>query len=136
MPARLTHSSRNVKGRGWHKKGYRERGYLYIQLKRSYAGFSRTHDVNEYSSITEFIRGLHRDLMGEDYVLRDGDALHYEFYAKRQLLVPSDARVNTILNGGETVYAKVFDDEGNEWIGDAMGGFEPKPKRKRRRAGE
>ncbi|KAK4959811.1 hypothetical protein LTR10_002699 [Elasticomyces elasticus] len=115
MPARLTHSSRNVKGRGWHKRGYRDHGELYIQLKRSYAGFSR-------------------DLMGEDYVLRDGDALHYEFYAKRQLLVPSDARVNTILDGGETVYAKVFDDEGNEWIGDAMGGFEPKPKR--RRAGE
>ncbi|KAK5686536.1 tyrosine protein phosphatase 1 [Elasticomyces elasticus] len=104
MPTRLTHSSRNVKGRGWHKKGYRERGYLYIQLKRSYAGFSRTHDVNEYSSITEFIH----DLMGEDYVLRDGDALHYEFYAKRQLLVPSDARVNTILDGGETVYAKII----------------------------
>ncbi|KAK5721873.1 hypothetical protein LTR15_006466 [Elasticomyces elasticus] len=113
MPARLTHSSRNVKGRGWHKKGYRERGYLYIQLKRSYAGFSH-------------------DLMGEDYVLRDGDALHYEFYARRQLLMPSDARVNAILDGGETVYAKVFDDEGNEWIGDATGGFEPK----RRRAGE
>ncbi|KAK4967960.1 hypothetical protein LTR42_010288 [Elasticomyces elasticus] len=134
MPARLTHSSRNVKGRGWHKRGYRDHGELYIQLKRSYAGFSREHSINEYHSITEFIRGLHRDLMGEDYVLRDGDALHYEFYAKRQLLVPSDARVNTILDGGETVYAKVFDDEGNEWIGDAMGGFEPKPKR--RRAGE
>ena len=45
------------------------------------------------------------DVTGEDPFLPDG--LHYEFYAKRQLLVPSDEMVKSILDGGETVYAKV-----------------------------
>lgn len=58
MPPRAL-SRRNVRGGGWHKRGYRERGELYIQLKRSYANFSRTHSVNENATITSFIEGLY-----------------------------------------------------------------------------
>lgn len=61
MPRARTLSRRNVRGRGWHKRGYREDGELYIQLKRSYAGFSREHSVNENATITEFIRNLYRE---------------------------------------------------------------------------
>lgn len=42
---------------------------------------------------------------GEEPVLPEG--LHYEFHAKRQLLVPSEVSVKSILDGGEMVYAKV-----------------------------
>ena len=44
-------------------------------------------------------------MAGEEPVLPEG--LHYEFHAKRQLLVPSEVSVKSILDGGEMVYAKV-----------------------------
>lgn len=42
---------------------------------------------------------------GEDPYLVEG--LHYEFYCKRRMLMPYDEMAKTILDGGETVYAKV-----------------------------
>ncbi|KAF2713819.1 hypothetical protein K504DRAFT_462301 [Pleomassaria siparia CBS 279.74] len=115
MPPVRTLSRRNVRGRGWHKKGYREGGNLFFQLKRTYANFSRTHEVNENETITNLILSMHGDIMGEDPGSLPED-LHYEFHFRRNCLYPSDDMVKTIMDGGETVYAKVFDDERNEYI--------------------
>ena len=60
MPRVRAWSRRNVRGRGWHKRGYRENGELFVQLKRSYAGFSREHSINENATITDLLQGLYR----------------------------------------------------------------------------
>ena len=55
-------------------------------------------------------QGLNADSMlaaveGEDPGLAEG--LHYRFYYRRRLLEPSEQMVRLIMDGGETVYAKV-----------------------------
>jgi len=119
-------SSRNVKGRGWHKKGYREYGQIYFQLKRSYANFSREFSVNENETIARLLDDLHSEssvqrsnkplrstltLCSPGQVSEEDpfppDHLHFCFYFRKELLEPSDALAKTILDGGETIYAKV-----------------------------
>ncbi|KAK9895644.1 hypothetical protein P389DRAFT_195776 [Cystobasidium minutum MCA 4210] len=106
-------SSRNCKGRGWHKAGYRENGNLFVQLKRGTYGFSRTHEVNEHDTMADFIHGMVSELMMEDGWCTLPKDWTIRFTAKRQTLDPeSDASVNSLLDGGETVTANIFDDEG------------------------
>ena len=49
-----------MRGRGWGKKGYRQNGELFFQLKRSFAAYSRQQTVNEYNSITDLLHEMER----------------------------------------------------------------------------
>ncbi|KAM3421325.1 hypothetical protein BST61_g1723 [Cercospora zeina] len=121
-------SRRNVRGRGWGKKGYRQDGELFFQLKRSFAAYSRQQTINEYNSICDLLRGMEQSLRGEDPgALPEG--LHYEVHLRRRLIEPSDDMVRTILDGGETVYAKVFDADGYKYEWDGGLQWYGKPKR-------
>ncbi|CAK1359294.1 unnamed protein product [Cercospora beticola] len=120
-------SRRNVRGRGWGKKGYRQDGELFFQLKRSYAAYSRQQTINKYNSITDLLRQMEQTVRGEDPGWLPED-LHYEFHFRRQPIEPSDDMVRTLLDGGETVYAKVFDAEGYEYDWDGRSQWHGKPK--------
>lgn len=126
-----TLSSRSVRGRGFQKKGYRDYGELYFQLKRSYAHFSRYCFVNEYGTVRDLLYNMEGEavnnradgcscnlidrtdsLGGEDGGPPNG--LHVEFHFREQLVIPSteivtrraDSEMN--MDGGETIYAKVW----------------------------
>ena len=126
MPQRRRLSSRYARGRGWHKKGYREHGNLFLQLKRSYANFSRTCQVNENETIANFIWEMLRKCdffeghaianfysllvefdLGTENPGTPPEGLHFVFFFRRQVLVPSEAMVKTLFDGGETLYVKV-----------------------------
>ncbi|CZT15039.1 uncharacterized protein RCC_00949 [Ramularia collo-cygni] len=55
------------------------------------------------------------------------EGLHYEFHFRRKLLEPSEDMIKTILDGGETVHAKVFDEAGYEYSWDMGQEWEAKP---------
>ncbi|KAF2170350.1 hypothetical protein M409DRAFT_51403 [Zasmidium cellare ATCC 36951] len=133
-PARRTLSRRNVRGRGYAKRGYRQNGELSFQLKRSYAHFSRQMDINENETISEPIRAMFHSVENEDPGwLPEG--LHFAFVLRRQVLVPSEDMVKTLFDGGETLSAKVLNDDGVEYEWDDGSVFTPKPRREGRNAG-
>ncbi|KZV99151.1 hypothetical protein EXIGLDRAFT_831709 [Exidia glandulosa HHB12029] len=126
MPRARTLSRRNVKGRGWHKRGYRENGELFIQLKRAYCTwpgpFSRTHSVNENATMEEFIHSMAREISMEDgHPLPEGLFLCFQAFRGKEL-EQSDELVKTKFDGAETVHAKVFDEEGTQYVLDFEGG--------------
>jgi len=45
---------RDARGRGWHKKGYRDMGNMWINIRRGSYGHTRGMEVNESSTIKEF----------------------------------------------------------------------------------
>ncbi|KXT02134.1 hypothetical protein AC578_5936 [Pseudocercospora eumusae] len=129
-----TLSSRSVRGRGFQKKGYRDYGELYFQLKRSYAHFSRYCFVNEYGTVRDLLYNMEDSLGGEEPALPEG--LHVEFHFRKQLVIPSneivtrraDSEMN--MDGGETIYAKVFDVDGYEYEWDGGSEWTAKPNRR------
>ena len=48
------YSRRNVRGAGWHKRGYRNNGDMWINVRRGSYGHTRGMDVNESLTISEF----------------------------------------------------------------------------------
>jgi hypothetical protein len=57
---------------------------------------------------------------------------------RKKALEPSDQRAFSVLDGGETVYIKVMDEESKEWIcaHGALGTWEPKVRGKKPKAGD
>ena len=104
MPQARRLSSRSCRGRGWHKRGYRDNGDWYFQLKRSFAYFSRECRINENETITELLRAMWRDVSDED--VGKPRFLHFRFFFRRRWLQPSEQVVKTIMRD-ETIYAKV-----------------------------
>lgn len=92
---------------------HNEHENLFIQLKRGTYGFSRTHEVNENETIADFVDGMIADLRTEDYYGQLPRTWRIEFTAKRQTFdEDSTALVKSILDGGEVVTARIYDDEG------------------------
>lgn len=48
-------SRRNARGAGWHKGGYRDNGFMWLNIKEGSYGPVHGMDVNENSTITELI---------------------------------------------------------------------------------
>jgi hypothetical protein len=90
----------------------REIGYLFVNLKRGTYGFSRTHEVNENETISNFVRAMKRDVRTED-----GWDIAFRLTGAQSSIYPDSEQVmKTILDGGETVTAKIIDDEGVQRI--------------------
>ncbi|KAM0316582.1 hypothetical protein ACHAO8_003120 [Botrytis cinerea] len=60
--------------------------------------------------------------------------LHFEFFLRRTQIIGEDALVGSVFDGGETVYAKVFDNYGVELVG--IGLFDNIWQAKERRGGQ
>lgn len=56
-------SQRDCRGAGWHRKGYRDRGCMWLNFKRAYCTmpFVRGSDINESETMQEFLDGVVRE---------------------------------------------------------------------------
>ncbi|KAK7065077.1 hypothetical protein R3P38DRAFT_3302404 [Favolaschia claudopus] len=102
-------STRNAQGRGSMKKGHRRNGDMWINVKRSWGGFSRGADFNENLTIGEFVDRVVRDVSTEEGFQDFQEGWYVEVQSFRKAL---DADEHTEMlkerfDGGETVHAKV-----------------------------
>ncbi|KAJ7447525.1 hypothetical protein B0H11DRAFT_2202718 [Mycena galericulata] len=107
-------SARNVKGQGAMKKGHRTNGEMWINIKRSWGGFSRGAYFNENLTIGEFVDRVVRDVSTEEGFQLFQEGWYLEVQSFRKALDP-DENVEMIkerFNGAETVHAKVFNEHG------------------------
>ncbi|VDC00317.1 unnamed protein product [Peniophora sp. CBMAI 1063] len=84
-------SRRNVRGAGWHRRGYRDNGDMWINFWR------------------QVVRGVE---------MEDGFPL------------PEDEPITTLFDGGETVYAKVYDEDDRERVWDGISWTYHTPRRR------
>ncbi|KAE9380088.1 hypothetical protein N431DRAFT_552319 [Stipitochalara longipes BDJ] len=120
MPAYRNKTGPN-RGKRTQGKGWRHpcSGNLYFQLKRD--SFSRCHELPPRQTMDNLIDSLERDVKSDYPALDEG--LEFAFYLRKHPLERSNERAFNILDGGETVYVKIVDDEGTEYVKSyALGG--------------
>ncbi|TGO22686.1 hypothetical protein BPAE_0158g00050 [Botrytis paeoniae] len=78
----------------------------------------------------DLLDGL-ENALSREYELPEN--LHFEFFLRRTHNIGEDALVGSVFDEGETVYAKVFDDEGIEFV--CSGLFDNRWQAKERRGG-
>ncbi|RDB17522.1 hypothetical protein Hypma_001269 [Hypsizygus marmoreus] len=99
-------SRRNARGSGWHKKGYRDNGCMWINVRRGSYGHTRGGDVNEFSTIADFWRQTVRGIQMEDgFPIPQGWT--FELSSNKRPIEPFDEPITSIFDGGETVYVKI-----------------------------
>ncbi|KAF7338967.1 hypothetical protein MVEN_01972900 [Mycena venus] len=100
-------STRDATGYGF--KGQRCNGDMRINVKRSWAGFSRGGDFNENLTIGEFVRQVVRDVSTEDGFQFFQKGWYLEVQSGKKALDPNEnvEMIQQRFNGGETVHAKV-----------------------------
>ncbi|KDQ57030.1 hypothetical protein JAAARDRAFT_194214 [Jaapia argillacea MUCL 33604] len=122
MPA-ARRSTRNRRGSGWHRKGYRDNGDMWINVKRAchLRPFVRGHDVNENSTLEEFLTAVVRDVGAEDgFPVPESWEVDIQRRGKSLWIEPLDAPITDYFDGGETVTVKVFDDQGDQKLFEDM----------------
>ncbi|KAL6309930.1 hypothetical protein BKA93DRAFT_756838 [Sparassis latifolia] len=110
-------SRRNARGAGWHKRGYRDNGCMWINVRRGSYGHIRGQDVNDSSTISEFWNDVVRGVMMEDGFPIPAD-WSVGLYSNKRLIERSDARIDTIFDGGENVIVKFYDENDDERVYD------------------
>ena len=50
-------SRRNVRGAGWHKRGYRANGHMWINVRRGSYGSVHGMDVHEDATVADVVAG-------------------------------------------------------------------------------
>ncbi|KAF8865410.1 hypothetical protein BDZ45DRAFT_796717 [Acephala macrosclerotiorum] len=113
MPAYRNKTGPN-RGKRLQGKGWRDPygGSLYFQLKRD--SFSRCHEVSPRGTMEDLIDDLIRDVESDYPALDEG--LEFAFFLRKQALQPSNQRAFSVFDGGETVYVKIVDEEGTEYV--------------------
>lgn len=75
--------------------------------------------VNENHTMAEFSQILYHEAEdGSGFPLPAGLSIEIQAFKGRRF-VESDDKVKKHFDGGETVYAKVFDQDGNQWVLDS-----------------
>ncbi|KAJ7203616.1 hypothetical protein GGX14DRAFT_369291 [Mycena pura] len=107
-------STRNVKGMGSMKKGHRTNGEMWINIRRSWAGFSRGAYFNENLTIGEFVDQVVRDVSTEEGFQHFQEGWYVEVQSFRKALNPEEhgEMIKERFDGAETVHAKVFNEYG------------------------
>lgn len=114
------------KGAGWHKRGYRDAlGDMWINVKIG-EECTKGQDVSERETLVGFVQQVQQFQEDSDYGYQarrgtmDWDLL-FRKKSLRQLLTSleeagledGDVLVRDLFDGGETVYYRLYDDEGN-----------------------
>ncbi|KAF7975014.1 hypothetical protein HWV62_10633 [Athelia sp. TMB] len=109
-----TPSTRNVRGNGAMKKGHRNNGEMWINIRRSYAGFSRGSYFNENMTIGELVDAAAREVMMEEGFQNFPADWYIEVQSHRKALDPdSTITLNEVFDGVETIHAKVYNEDGH-----------------------
>ncbi|KAI0383250.1 hypothetical protein F5Y04DRAFT_250923 [Hypomontagnella monticulosa] len=121
----LNFSRRKVKGAGWHRRGWRDHGCMWINIKEGSYGPAHGIDVNENDTLAGFVRYVVSMQRGRDHFAH-GDGWTWGLYFRRKSLVEmleefeeegiaeEDVLVRDYFDGGETVIFKVFDEHGQQ----------------------
>ncbi|GAW27203.1 hypothetical protein SAMD00023353_8400220 [Rosellinia necatrix] len=56
--SRPAHTGLNVRGAGWHKRGYRDHGMMWINVRQGSYGHTSGTDAPETGTLTKFIRSV------------------------------------------------------------------------------
>ncbi|KAI1640841.1 hypothetical protein F4809DRAFT_637290 [Biscogniauxia mediterranea] len=112
-----------VRGAGWHRRGYRDRGgFMWINVKEGTYGPVRGREASE----RETMRGFVRDVFDSHASATDSAGGYADLFFRKKSLVrmlvdlenrglpDEEALVCDYFDGGETVYFKVYDKEGVE----------------------
>ncbi|KAL0955273.1 hypothetical protein HGRIS_004163 [Hohenbuehelia grisea] len=110
-------SRRNSRGAGWHIRGYRDMGSMWINVRRGSYGNTYGQDVNEGSTIREFWEDVVRGVQMEDGFPMP-ENWTFELTSNKRPIIPSDDLITTIFDGDENVYVKVYDEDDNERVFD------------------
>ncbi|KAJ7735830.1 hypothetical protein DFH07DRAFT_109782 [Mycena maculata] len=107
-------STRTVRGKGAMKKGHRAKGEMWINVRRSWGGFSRGAYFNENLTIGEFVHRVVRDVSTEEGFQFFQQGWYVEVQSKRKALDPDEyvQMLKERFDGAETVHAKVFNEYG------------------------
>ncbi|KAI0888698.1 uncharacterized protein GGS22DRAFT_62326 [Annulohypoxylon maeteangense] len=120
-------SRRQVRGAGWHRRGWRDRGCMWINVKEGSYGAVHGTDVNENQTLTEFVEDIAwYQSRGACYPHEEGWT--WDLFFRRKSLVSlleefkeegraeGDDLVRDFFDGGETVIWKVYDEYGEERV--------------------
>ncbi|KAI2638774.1 hypothetical protein GGS26DRAFT_542816 [Hypomontagnella submonticulosa] len=121
----LNMSQRKVKGAGWHRRGWRDNGRMWINIKDGSYGPVHGMDVNENDTLARFVRYVvYRQTMSDYYPQKEGWTWDLQFRRKSLIAmldefeeegIPEDeVLVRDYFDGGETVIFKVFDEYGRQ----------------------
>ncbi|KAI1272842.1 hypothetical protein F5Y07DRAFT_280835 [Xylaria sp. FL0933] len=115
------HTMRNVRGAGWHRRGYRDLGMMWINVREGSYGHTRGMDASENESLTSFVRSVF-----SSRATRYPEGWYCDLFFKKKsvtrLLVDLENHgldmdlvlVKDYFDGGETVYFKLFDEDGEQ----------------------
>ncbi|KAI0974150.1 hypothetical protein F4678DRAFT_400511 [Xylaria arbuscula] len=115
------YSVRNVRGAGWHRRGYRSNGDMWINVREGSYGFTRGMDVSENSTLSQFVRSVF-----SSWESRYPKGWYCDLFFRKKsvtrLLVDLEntgldmelVLVKDYFDGGETVYFKLFDQDGEQ----------------------
>ncbi|KAI2468609.1 hypothetical protein F4781DRAFT_443222 [Annulohypoxylon bovei var. microspora] len=123
----LNRSQRNVRGAGWHRRGWRDHGCMWINVKEGSYGPVHGMDVNENETLAGFVSSVATyQKRGEVYPFEEGWS--WGLFFRRKSLVEmleefeeqgraeDEDLVRNFFDGGETVIWKVYDDQGHERV--------------------
>ncbi|KAH9890215.1 hypothetical protein F4778DRAFT_377329 [Xylariomycetidae sp. FL2044] len=112
-------SMRNCRGAGWHRRGYRSNGCMWINVKQGSYGPVSGRDFREVETLKGFVKSVFRTWESDwqdgwycDVFFRKKSLIRVLVDLERQGFGDHDAIVNDFFDGGETVYFKVFDQDG------------------------
>ncbi|KAI1361977.1 hypothetical protein F5Y08DRAFT_286614 [Xylaria arbuscula] len=116
-----TYSPRNVRGAGWHRRGYRDHGNMWINVKAGSYGYTREMDVYENEGLADFVRTIFHG-----WATKYPEGWYCDLFFKKKsltrLLIDLENNgldmdlilVKDFFDGGETVYFKLFDAAGEQ----------------------
>ncbi|GAW20519.1 hypothetical protein ANO14919_100250 [Xylariales sp. No.14919] len=115
------YARRNVRGAGWHKRGYRDYGCMWINVRQGSYGHTRGTDAPENQTLTAFVKSVFHS-----WASRYPEGWYCDLFFKKKsvtrLLVDLEKHgldtdlvlVRDYFDGGETVYFKLFDENGEQ----------------------
>ncbi|KAI1108815.1 hypothetical protein F5Y14DRAFT_434688 [Nemania sp. NC0429] len=115
-------SWRDVRGAGWHRRGYRSHGHMWINVKEGSYGHTRGTDVHENRTLSDFVKDVFHMWATGKYPEGWYCDLFFRKKSVTRLLVDLEKHgldmdlvlVKDYFDGGETVYFKLFDLDGEQ----------------------
>jgi len=104
------------------KKGHRTNGEMWINIRRSYGGFTRGSYFNENLTVGELVDEAIREVMREEGFQNFPVDWYLEVQSHRRALDPdSQQMIKELFNGAETIHVKVFDQHARQLKHDGYG---------------
>ncbi|KAK1225958.1 hypothetical protein PQX77_011090 [Marasmius sp. AFHP31] len=121
MATRYVLSTRNAEGEGWHKRGHRYDGDMWIIVKMGTGGHTRGQYVNEHLTLSEVWRQILESVVEEEEGFQQlpfPEGWVVGLFSRGRLVPETDDLVTTIFDGGNTITVKVLDEDNYQLVYD------------------